>query len=86
MLIQSHAGYIHLLPALPPEWETGEVKGLKVRGGFTVDMAWENGQPKQAKINSLNGNSCWVAYQQRKENFSLEKGESIVLNHKLELK
>jgi alpha-L-fucosidase 2 len=86
MLLQSHAGYIHLLPALPPEWETGEVKGLKARGGFSVDMAWENGKLKQATITSLNGKSCVVAYQQEKKNFSLEKGESIVLNSMLKIK
>ncbi|MEX2428804.1 MAG: glycoside hydrolase family 95-like protein [Bacteroidales bacterium] len=79
MLIQSHAGYIHFLPALPSAWKTGEVKGLKVRGGFTVDMAWKNEKLIQATVKSLNGNSCVVAYQKKKEIFSLKKGESIVI-------
>lgn len=42
MLIQSHDGYIHLLPALPKAWKKGAVKGLKVRGNYTVDIRWEN--------------------------------------------
>jgi alpha-L-fucosidase 2 len=86
MLIQSHAGYIHLLPALPQQWETGEVKGLKARGGFTVDMAWKNGKLKQAKITSLNGKSCVVSYKQVKKSFSLQKGEAIILNSLLAVK
>jgi len=45
MLIQSHAGYIELLPAMPDEWKSsGEVRGLKARGNFTVDFQWREGK------------------------------------------
>ena len=50
MLIQSHDGYINLLPALPDALSAGELKGFKTRGGNEVDLKWENGKPTQAKI------------------------------------
>jgi alpha-L-fucosidase 2 len=60
MLLQSHAGEIHLLPALPKEWQNGYIVGLRARGGFLVDIAWFNAQLGGAQIYSINGSPCRV--------------------------
>ena len=60
MLLQSHAGEIHVLPALPPQWDAGVVEGLKARGGFEVSMAWSEGALSKLSIHSHAGEECRV--------------------------
>ena len=60
MLLQSYAGEIHLLPALPRQWSRGVVEGLKARGGFEVSMAWSDGALTTVSIRSRSGEECRV--------------------------
>ena len=62
MLMQSNCGFVELLPALPAEWDKGEVKGLVSRGNFEIDIKWENGILKSARITSNAGEKCRLCY------------------------
>ncbi len=85
MLVQSHAGEIHLLPALPEAWATGSVRGLCARGGFVVDMRWESGVLVDLNIYSKEGGNCSMNYKgeqihiktESKKNYSFKLEEGL---------
>ena len=64
MLLQSHAGEIHLLPALPTAWADGEFRGLRARGGVEVDVAWKAGQIVKATLRPAVGGTFKIRLQQ----------------------
>lgn len=76
MLVQSHAGEIDLLPALPKAWPEGEVRGLRARGGFEVDIAWRDGKLEQGTIHSSRGGPCTVRYGETVRRLEIAAGES----------
>ncbi|MGA2799080.1 MAG: glycoside hydrolase family 95 protein [Thermoguttaceae bacterium] len=77
MLLQSHAGEIELLPALPKAWPNGSVKGLKARGGFEVDIDWKNGGLASAGIRSLTGSPCRLRYGQTTRDVNIKQGDTF---------
>ena len=83
MLLQSHAGEIQLLPALPAAWSTGSVKGLCARGGFEVEMSWKEGNLSSVTILSKAGQPCRVTYGKRTLNLVTEAGKKYRLDHRL---
>lgn len=75
MLVQSHAGEVALLPALPDAWPTGSVRGLRARGGLTVDLAWERGALTSAKLTASVAGEFRVVYRDREVLLVLDAGD-----------
>jgi len=86
MLLQSQAGEVHLLPALPGAWPAGSVRGLRARGGFEVDMAWADGKLTSATVRSLTGKNCQVRYGEKTVDLKMKPGTVIRLGGDLSRK
>lgn len=76
MLMQSHAGCIHLLPSLPDAWTKGSISGLRARGNFGVDIAWAGGQLTEVKVLSQSGLPCVLRYGEDVLKFETKKGKT----------
>lgn len=76
MLMQSHMGFIHLLPALPDAWSEGRIAGICAKGGFDIEIIWSDGKLKEAVISSKNGSRCNLRYGADTLSFKTKKGNS----------
>jgi alpha-L-fucosidase 2 len=83
MLIQSHAGYVELLPALPKAWATGSVSGLMARGGFRVEMEWKEGVLTRVNILSKLGNRLFLRYGDQERIIETTAGQTLELDRTL---
>jgi alpha-L-fucosidase 2 len=85
MLVQSHTKYIDLLPALPSALASGEIKGICARGGFQLNVKWNNGKLQSVYLISLAGKDCLLRYNGKTVSFKTEKGKIYKLNSDLQL-
>lgn len=79
MLLQSHDGSVHLLPALPASWPDGFATGLRARGGYTADMEWKQGELLQARIAAAQSGPCTVVYGERQLTLDIKAGECKIV-------
>jgi len=81
MLAQSHMGYIHLLPALPSAWSEGSISGMRLRGGFELNMKWEKGMVVKAVVHNIANESgkCRIKYNSIEKELLMPKGDKITI-------
>jgi alpha-L-fucosidase 2 len=84
MILQSHAGEVHLLPALPAAWPEGSVSGLLARGGFQVSIGWKNAKLHHATIRSSRDSICTLRYGDIRRELTLKNGMSVHVNPELD--
>lgn len=75
MLVQSHDGTVHLLPALPDQWRSGKITGLRARGDFTIDLSWKNSKVTSLKVISASGGNLRIRSYTLLKNKQLKKAE-----------
>ncbi len=83
MLLQSHMGVVHLLPALPDAWPNGSVAGLCARGAFDVNVRWKDGKLARVTILSKAGRTCRLRYGNQTRTFETVAGETYELDGQL---
>ena len=79
MLLQSHTGYLHILPSLPDAWAKGSIKGLRARGNFTVDLEWNAGKLTKLVVLSGSGEPCRLVYGDAHYEMPTKAGKSYTL-------
>lgn len=82
MLVQSHAGFIHLLPALPDVWHEGQLTGVRARGNFVLDIYWKDNNLTRVVVRSGSGAPCHVRYKDKELEFPTEAGKAYSLEWK----
>jgi alpha-L-fucosidase 2 len=81
MLLQSHSGVLYLLPAWPTAWGEGRVRGLRARGGYTVDMDWTQGQLQRVVITAARTGVCRIrGIGEDIVEWSMEAGQSFTFS------
>lgn len=86
LLVQSHLGFIDILPALPDLLPNGSIEGVCARGGFVLDFSWSDGKLEQVKVFSRAGKKCSLKYGEYRLDFDTKKGETYVFGRALERK
>ncbi|CAC9972425.1 glycoside hydrolase family 95 protein [Flavobacterium panici] len=80
MLVQSNENEIRLLPALPDAWEQGSVKGICARGGFELEIIWNNKKPEKVIVSSKKGGKTTLIFGDKKQDITLKKDEKTEIN------